>query len=121
MNPVALEKNFRLKTEAFMAFLPKLSDTIIQKAISYFQVQITNIVKYMDHVYYCCSQFVDLIKLNLTLDNELILIAAFKTNKLYYYDLDICNFFENFNFYYNCWNQISENIKPKFGISNKIS
>ncbi len=117
---VTLEEIFCLRAETCMVFPSKLSDTTIWETISCFQVQITNIIKYMDHI--CCfySWCVDSIELDLILDNKLILMTAFETNILYCYDLDICSYFETFNFYYDCWNQISGGSKPKFGIFNKI-
>lgn len=103
-----------------MVFFLELLDTITQEAISYFQVQITHAVKYMDHFYYCYNQFVDLVKLNLIFDNKPILIAAFEINLLYCCNLDICGCSKTFNFYYNYWNQISRGRKPNFGIFNKM-
>lgn len=99
---VALEEDLCLKAETCMAFPLKLSDTTIQKAISYFQVQITNAMKYKDHI--CCfySQFVDLAVLNLISDNIFILMAVFEINILYSYNLDICNYSETFNFSHDC-------------------
>ncbi len=47
---IILEEDFRLRAEAYMAFLLELSDTTTREAISRFQVQITNVVKHMDHV-----------------------------------------------------------------------
>lgn len=89
-DPVALEENFRLRAEECMSFPLELSDTSTREAISYFQVKITNAVKYTDHVCCCCSRFVDPIELNLIPNNEPILMAVFKTNILHCYDLDIC-------------------------------
>ena len=104
-----------------MAFLPKLSDTTIQKANSRFQVEISNAVKHIDHVCCCCSRFVDPVEFNLIPDNEPILIVAFKTNILHCCGQDIYDYFETFNFCHDCWNQISRESKPNFGISNKMS
>ncbi len=120
VDPVALEEDFRLRVEAYIAFPLELSDTTTREAISYFQVQITNAVKHMDHVCCCCSRFVDLVELNLIPDNEPILMAVFETNILYHCDLDICSCSETFNFCHDCWNQISGGSEPKFGISNKM-
>lgn len=59
VDPVALEKDFRLRAEVCIAFPPELSITTTRKAIGCFQVKITNAVKQMDHICYCCSRFVD--------------------------------------------------------------
>lgn len=79
-----------------MTFLPELSDNIIQKTISCFQVNISNIVNYINHI--CCyySRFIDPVKLNLIPENKPISIIAFETNIFYYYDLDICVCSETF-------------------------
>ncbi len=120
VDPIAFEENFRLRAEACMAFPPELSDTTTREAISCFQVQITYVVKHMNHVCCCCSRFVDPVEFNLFPDNEPILMAALEMNILHYCDLDICSCSETFNFCHDCWNQISGGSKPKFGISNKM-
>ncbi len=120
IDPVALEEDFCLRGEVCIAFPLELSNTTTREAISHFQVQITNVVKYIDHIYYYCNRFVDPIELNLVSDNEPILMAVFETNILYWCNLDICSCSEIFNFYHDCWNQISGSNKLKFSIFNKI-
>lgn len=121
VNLVALEEDFHLRAEAYMAFPPELSNITTREAISRFQFKITNAVKYMDHVCYCCSEFVDPVELNLIFDNEPILMAVFESNILHRYNLDISGYSETFNFCYDCWNQINRGSESKFSISNKMS
>ncbi len=47
-------------------------------------------------------------------------MATFETNILHRCDLDICSCSENFNFCYDCGNQISGGSKSKFSISNMM-
>ncbi len=75
----------------------------------------------MDHV--CCyySRFVDPLELKSISDNNVVLIAAFKTYILHRYDLDVCGCCSgSFNFCHNCWTCVSRGRQPKFGISNKM-
>ena len=55
----ALEEDFCFSIGVYIVSLSKLFDITTQKAINCFQVQITNVVKYMDYICCCCSQFVD--------------------------------------------------------------
>lgn len=99
---VVFEKDFCFKVKMYITFFLQLSNTIIQKAISHFYVKISNIIKNMNHIFYCCSQFYDLIKLNFILNNKLILIIAFETNILYHYNFDIYSYSKSIYIYYNC-------------------
>lgn len=47
-------------------------------------------------------------------------MTIFETNILYYCNLDICGCSETFNFWHDCWIQISGGNKPKIGISNMM-
>lgn len=99
---IALEGDFHLRAEGCIVFPLELSDTTIQKAINCFQIQITNIVKHLDYICCCYSQFVDPVELNLIYDNELILMAIFEIHILYPCDLNIYSYSKTFNFCHNC-------------------
>lgn len=55
ISPVALEKNFCLKKKAYVTFPPDITNSTTREVISRFQVNIENVVKYIDHVCCCCS------------------------------------------------------------------
>ncbi len=55
VSPIVLEKDFRFREDVYLTFPPEINDFITREAIGYFQVNIENAVKYIDHVYYCCS------------------------------------------------------------------
>ncbi len=69
IKPITLEKDLHFRAEACIAFSFELFNTTTGEAISRFQVQITNVIKYINHICYCCSRFVDPIELNLIPDN----------------------------------------------------
>lgn len=97
--PSVLEKDFCLGEETCMTFLSQLSDTIIQETIRRFYDNNDNPVKYMDHVCYYCSYFVELIELKLIPYNNPILITVFETCILYHCDLNICDYYpKTYNF-----------------------
>ncbi len=121
ISSVVLEEDFCLRKDAYLAFLPKINDSTTREAIGHFQINIEKAIKYIDHVYYCCSWCVDFLKLESIPDNDAILMAAFETYIHYRYDLDVCSCCSrSFNFCHNCWNCISRSREPKFGISNKM-
>lgn len=103
INSVALEEDFCLREKAYMAFPPKVTDSTIRQAICHFQVNIDNAVKHMKHVCCYCSWFVDPSQLKIFPDNDAVIIAAFETNILRHYDLDICGCCAGtLNFCHNC-------------------
>lgn len=57
---IALKKDFCLGAKMFMNFFFEQSDITIQETINCFQVNISNLINHMDHVYCNCSWFVDL-------------------------------------------------------------
>lgn len=52
INPIALKKDFCFRKETYIAFSPKITDSIIKQAISQFQINIDNAIKYLKHI--CC-------------------------------------------------------------------
>ncbi len=121
VSPVILEKDFRLREDAYLTFPPEVNDSITREAIGRFQVNIKNAVKHMDYVCCCYSRFIDLLELKSIPDNDAVLMAAFKTHILHCCNLDVCGYYSgSFNFCHNCWTCISGVREPKFGISNKM-
>lgn len=122
INPIVLEEDFRLREEAYLPFPLEVNDSTTKKAIRCFQVNIKNFIKHIDHIYYYCSRFVNLLQLESILDNNAVLMAAFETNILYHCNCDLCGccFGLSFNFCHDCWTCVSESAKPKFGIFNKM-
>lgn len=56
----------------------------------------------MDHVCYCCGQFVNLLKLKSIFDNNTILMTIFETNIFHYYNLNVYGYCsKSFNFCYD--------------------
>lgn len=74
IKPIALSKDFCLRIEVYITFCLELSNITIGKTISRFKVNITNIIKYIDYIYYSYSQFVNSIELNIIHNNDLILL-----------------------------------------------
>ena len=119
---MTLEKNFRFREKAYMAFPPEATDSTTREAFRRFQVDIDNVVKHMNHVCCCCSCFVDSFQLEIFLDSDAVILSTFKTNIICYSSLDICGCcFETFNFGHEYWTHVSGGQEPKFGIYNKIS
>ncbi len=117
-----LEEDFRLRKDIYLTFPLEVNNSITKEVIERFRVNIENIIKHMDHVYYCCSQFVHLLELESIPDNNAVLMATFETHIFHCYDLDICGCCSgSFNFCHDCWTYISKSREPKFSISNKIS
>ncbi len=84
-----MEEDFRLRKDADLTFPPEVHNSITKKAIGHFQVNIENAVKHIDHVYCCCSRFIDLLELESITDNNAVLMAVFETYILHRYNLDI--------------------------------
>ncbi len=63
ISSIVLEEDFHLREDAYLTFPPKINNSIIRKAIGHFQVNIENIIEYIDHVCYYCSQFIDPLEL----------------------------------------------------------
>ncbi len=100
---VVLEEDFCLKEDAYLTFPSEVNNSTTREAIGGFLVNIENAVKYMDHVYCYCSQFVDPLELESIPDNDVVLIAVFETYIFYCYQLDVCGCCtEYFNYYHNC-------------------
>ncbi len=116
-----MKENFCLKKDAYLKFSPQVNDSIIREDIGHFQVNIENAAKHINHICYYYSQFVDPLELESISDNNAVLMAVFKTNKLYHYDLNVISCCSgSFNFYHDCSTSINEGREPKFGIFNKI-
>ncbi len=121
ISPVVLEEDFCLREDAYLTFPPEVNGFTIIETIGRFQVNIENIIKYIDYVCCCCSWFVNLLKLESIPDNDVVLMAVFETYIFYRCDLDVCGYCSKFfNFCYNCWTCISEDREPEFDISNKM-
>lgn len=86
-----MEEDFCLREDAYLTFPSEVNDFTTREAIEYFQVNIENTVKHMDHICCYCSRFVDQLELKSISDNNEILMAVFQTNTLHYYDLDVCD------------------------------
>lgn len=86
VNFVVLEKDVCLREKMYMAFPFKVKNFIIRLAISHFQININNIVKYMKHFYFCYSQFIDLSKLEIFFNKNYFIMIALK---LIYYVVKI--------------------------------
>ncbi len=98
-----MEEDFRLREDAYLAFPPEVNDSTIREAIRYYQVNIENAGKHMDHV--CCSysQFVDPLELESIPDNEAVLMTVFETHILHRCDLDVSGCYSgSFNFCHDC-------------------
>ncbi len=103
VSPVVLEEDFRLQEDTYLTFPPEVNDSTTKEAIERFQFNIKNAVKYIDHVYCCCSRFVDPLELESIPDNNAVLMAVFETYILYRYNLDVCGYyFGSFNFCHDC-------------------
>ncbi len=103
ISPIVLEEDFCLKKDAYLAFSLEINNSTTKKAIRHFQVNIENVVKHIDHVCCCCSQFLDPLKLESIPDNNAVLMAVFETHILHFYNLDICGCCSgSSNFYHNC-------------------
>ena len=121
ISSVVLEEDFCLREDTYLTFPLEVNNLITREAIGHFPVNIENVIKHMDHVYYCCSQFVDFSELKSISNNNAVLMTIFETYILYCYNLDVCGCCsESFNFCHNCWTCVSGSKKPKFGISNKM-
>ncbi len=121
ISPVVLEEDFHLREDAYLTFPSEVKDSISREAIGRFQVNIKNAVKHMDHVYCCCSRFVDPLELESIPDNNVVLMAAFETNILHCCIFDVCDCCSgSFNFCHDCWTCVSGGREPKFGISSKM-
>lgn len=83
VNFVALEKDVCLRKKMYMAFPSKVKNFTIRLAISHFQINITNIVKHMKHVYFCYSQFIDLSQLEIFPNKSYFIMIALKL--IYYF------------------------------------
>ncbi len=119
--PVVLEEEFRFREDAYLVFFSEVNDSTTREAIGYFQVNIENAVKYMDHICCCCSRFVNLLELKSIPDNDVVWMAAFETYILHRCDLDVCGCCSrSIDFCHNCWTCVSRGGEPKFDISNKI-
>lgn len=102
ISSINLEEDFCLRKDTYLIFSPRVNNSITRDIIGCFQVNIKNVVKHMNHIYYCCSRFLNLLDLENISDNDLVLIAIFKTYILHCYDLNICYCCSgSFNFYCN--------------------
>ena len=76
----------------------------------------------MDYICYCCSQFIHLSQLKISLNNHFVIMTNFETNILRCCDLNIYGCYTaTLNFCYNYLTYISKSKKPEFDISNKMS
>ncbi len=100
---IILKEDFRFRKDAYLTFLLKVNNSITRKAIGHFQVDIENAIKYMDHVYYYCSRFVDFSELESIPDNDTVLMIAFETYILHYYNHNVYSYcFKSLNFCHDC-------------------
>lgn len=103
VNLIVLEKDFHLRYEANVEFLPKVNDITIRKAIKQFQVNIDNAIKHLDHLYCCYSCFINLAQLKHISDQDPIVMAVFDIDILYHYDFNYyCHLSKSFDFCFKC-------------------
>lgn len=82
-----------------MKISSKINNLTIYKAIRQFQAYINKAIKYIDYIYYYYNYFTNFIILKHIFDNDLIIIAIFDTNILYYYNFNCFSHFDAiFNF-----------------------
>lgn len=99
INLILLEKNFCLRHKANIEFSSKENNTITCKAVKHFQINIDNAIKHLDHSYYYCRRFINLVQLKHISDKDLISITALDTEILGHHDLACCgHLFESFDF-----------------------
>lgn len=98
---ITLKKDFAFGEKTNIAFLSSLFD-IKKKTIKCFKDKIDNSLMYINNVCYCWNYFIKLIELNLIFSKNIILITAFETDILHYYNLIICAcYFNIYKFYYD--------------------
>ena len=98
-----LEENFRFRYKENMKFFLEVSDSTIYKAINQFQAYTNNVLKPMNYVYCCYSYFIDFAQFIQIPDKNSIVIVAFNTNILHYYNFDYYGRFDkSVNFCHNC-------------------
>ena len=69
---ITLDKYFGLRKKTISLFLVTVNNLTIRKAIGHFQVNIEKVVKYIDHVCYYYSQYINLLLLEIRSNNNAI-------------------------------------------------
>lgn len=103
VSSIVLEKDFHLRKNVYLTIPPEVNNSTIRKAIGHFQVNIKNIIKYLNYVCCYCNWFVNLLELESIPNNNVVLMAVFETNILHYSNFDICDYYSGFfSFCYDC-------------------